>query len=609
MPGPPRSTLLARVTVTTEPPRASLGERVRDLLASPRLIPLVALLAALLTAPTLLTGLHTEDHVQRQLVENEDYRIPWKMNLFGRHAPTSLEDTERTNYEYRIYGWFPWITDPRFAVSFWRPLSSLTHIIDYRYLRGHAGLMHAEGVAWYALLAVAVALLYRRLMEPLWVAGLAAVLYAVDDAHGHAVGWLANRNGIMAAVFGVLALWAHDRWRREGWTAGALVGPVLFGVGLLSAEFALCAGGYLIAYAIFVDEARWSRRLGAVLPWVAVAGAWAFAYRSLGHAARGSGLYIDPLSDPIPFAFEFFERGTVLLLGQFGTPPSNLWTWVDRARQGYVVFGGAVFLLFVAKMLWPILRRDRTARFWALGTLLSLPPACATFPEDRLLFFAGLGAMPLVAVFLVQCFDAATELWSWPRLAKALGVFFVAVHALAAPLFLPFRSLYMHRYDARIEAAGDKLFRHVREPSKDSLIVVNGEDFYFLGMLPLTRVARNERTVGRMLSLAGTLDDVEMRRLNDTTLEVRPRDGFLSRVFNRIYRGLSQPMRRGSQVNLLGVDITVTEVNQWSEPLAARFEFALPLEDKRFVWVAWKDDDFIPFRVPKVGETVVVRGR
>jgi len=60
-----------------------------------------------------------------------------------------------------------------------------------------------------------VAMFYRQLMLSAWLAGLAALLYTIDDAHSMVAGWVANRNASLMLLFGVLALMAHVRWRRE----------------------------------------------------------------------------------------------------------------------------------------------------------------------------------------------------------------------------------------------------------------------------------------------------------------------------------------------------------------------------------------------------------
>lgn len=586
----------------------SLAARAKTILATRWTILVAALLAAVLCAPSLGAGLNTEDWVQRQLVQHGDYDIPWRVNLYGHQARRAVEEVEKDNFEYKVFGWFPWITQEHFDVSFWRPLASLTHHLDYRAWPSRTAIMHAQNLLWYALLAGLVVLLYRRLLAPGWLAGLAGLLYAVDDAHGHAVGWLANRNGIMAAAFGVAALWAHDRWRRSRWTPGALLTALCLLLGLLSAEFALCTAGYLAAHALVLDPARPRRRVLAAGVWVVPLAGWAATYRALGHESVGSGLYINPVSNPAAFLFELVERGLVLLLGQLGAPPSNLWVSIDRREQGYLVLFAALFVIVAAKLLWPLLKRDRIARFWALGMVLSLPPACATFPEDRLLFFAGLGAMPLVARYWQAVFGPERSLWPRRAPAVALGAFWILLHGAAAPALLPYRSLHMARYDAKIRRAGDALFALVSPEQGDSLVVVNGPDFYFLGMLPFTRVARGLPTVGRMIALAGTLDPIDLTRVDEHTIELTVPDGFLSRTFNRIYRGRSYPMRRSQRISLLGLEIEVTEVDQWGEPTRARFEFALDLDSPRLKWAVWKNGTFERWTPPAVGETVTVQG-
>ena len=62
-----------------------------------------------------------------------------------------------------------------------------------------------------------VALLYRRILGPTWVAGLAALLYAIDEAHAAPAAYIANRNALIATCFGVLCLLCFARARQERW--------------------------------------------------------------------------------------------------------------------------------------------------------------------------------------------------------------------------------------------------------------------------------------------------------------------------------------------------------------------------------------------------------
>jgi hypothetical protein len=437
------------------------------------------------------------------------------------------------------------------------------------------------------------------------------MLYAVDDAHGHPVGWLINRNAIMATLFSVLALIAYDRFRRDRYLPGAFLTPVLFAMGLCSAEFALSAVGYFVAYLVFIDRAPWGRRLLASASWGVALLGWFVTYRLLGHATRASGLYIDPLGEPGAYTLEMLERATVLVMGVFGAPPSDVWTQSGPYAQGLVVFWAAAVGCLVFWVLWPLLRSDRMSRFWGAGLVLSILPACSTFPEDRLLFFAGLGAMPLIARLVATCFGPHSDDASGQKTVLGKPAFIVAgvwvvLHGVVAPLLLPYRSLTMFRYERSLREAGASLFADANSDPGRAVVVVNSEDFYFAGMIPMTRAARAEPTAIRMLTLAGTLDDVRLTRLDARRLEVRPKLGFLSRVFNRIYT--RQWLTRGDQIDLNGVTVTVSEVDQWGRPTAAVFEFAQQLEDPHYRWVSWKNGRYEPFSPPLPGASVVVRG-
>src|SRR5262249_13600395 len=134
-------------------------------------------------------------------------------------------------------GAYPWWTLPEGQVAFWRPLSALTHWIDFALWPDAPQVMHGQSLLWLGLLGAAAAALYRRIgANAGGAAALAGVLYAVDHTHGFAAAWVSNRNILLAALFGVLALGAHTRWRRQGWRPGALLGPLLLLLALLSAE-------------------------------------------------------------------------------------------------------------------------------------------------------------------------------------------------------------------------------------------------------------------------------------------------------------------------------------------------------------------------------------
>ncbi len=109
-------------------------------------------------------------------------------------------------------GALPWWSAPELKFVFLRPLSTSTHRLDYRLWPDSAILMHLHSLLWLVLLVWAAGRLYRKLLAPAWVAGLATILFALDDSHGYPAAWLANCNAIVSSALGVLALAAgHSR--------------------------------------------------------------------------------------------------------------------------------------------------------------------------------------------------------------------------------------------------------------------------------------------------------------------------------------------------------------------------------------------------------------
>ena len=257
-------------------------------------------------------------------------------------------------------------TARRSSSSASRRVTIVTHWVDYRLWPNSAGLMHLQSLIWFGSLVAIAAVLYRRVLGPTWIAGLAALLYALDDAHGYPAGWLANRNALVATTFGCLALVAHDRWRRDGWRPGGVVAPGFLALALLSAEFGAGVVAYLLAHALFLEGASpshstrdtagletsvaagGSARMLALWPHSMVFVAWLLAHHALGYGAFGSEYYIDPLRQPGSFAWALLERGPVLLHGQWALPPADAYgALLGGAAVGYW-FAGFVTISLLA---------------------------------------------------------------------------------------------------------------------------------------------------------------------------------------------------------------------------------------------------------------------
>jgi hypothetical protein len=338
----------------------------------------------------------------------------------------------------------PWWSDPHLKVSFFRPLSALTHLLDQLLWPDRVWLQYVHSLLWLGLLVAVVARLYRALGGSPAIAGLAAVAYAVDDAHGSAVAWLCNRNGLVAAVFGALALLAHNEWRshQQGRRWPAVLASISLLAGLLAGESALATCAYLFAYAAVFEQGALRRRAASLLPYAGVTMAWAVAYKMAGYGARHSGVYIDPIADAGRFLAELPAHATALLGAVFGPIPADV-VLFDAGGERRGLIAAAITLALIGYVLVPVLRRDRQARFWALGMLLATLPASACYPTDRLLLFVGIGAMALVARIVAGAFDNQPAPSRTPRSARlrySLALALGFVHLVLAPFLLPLRS-------------------------------------------------------------------------------------------------------------------------------------------------------------------------
>ncbi|MBI2431691.1 MAG: hypothetical protein HYV26_02340, partial [Candidatus Hydrogenedentes bacterium] len=320
---------------------------VKGALAAPALAWWCAGLGVLLAAPSLLGGIQMDDHYLRMVVKGApglpDLGIS-RLDVFTFAGNDAAKNAVRIDA-----GLVPWWTSANARIRFFRPLSALTHYLDFRMLDGQWWLMHLQSLLWYGALCGAAAAAYRRVIPSVWVAGLAAVFFAADDAHGLPVGWLANRNALLTGIAGVLTLVSHDYWRRGDCRRDVPVayfrflGPAMMALGLLCGEAAIGAAGYVAAYALFLDPGTKRERFLSLLPYGLVAGVYLFFYALAGFGIQHSGIYAAPSEQPATFALHVVEHLPVLLHAQLGLVSANPYVLMPpRVQQVQVLLGAAV---------------------------------------------------------------------------------------------------------------------------------------------------------------------------------------------------------------------------------------------------------------------------
>ena len=565
-----------------------------------RWLPLaVAITACLLMAPAVRGGFQLDDHFQRlRLLGHGDPSIQLFVFADGDVAK---------NARAMDAGQLPWWAAPRFRHASLRYLSVLTMQLDFRLWPERPGWMHLHSLVWLGVVVLAAAFFYRKVLGATWAAGLAALLYAVDDAHARPAAYLANRNALIASVFGVLsAVWlarSRERNDRCAWGSGACLA-----LGLASGEMALSAAAYLLAYAIFLDGRSTSTRVRTLVPSGVVLLLWAVAYRLGGFGAAESGFYRDPLADPVAYAQGALAHIPVLILGQWTPVPSDIASGVppDSATALILRWSGVAVIGLLVGLFAPLVRRDRIARFCALGAVLSLLPIAATFPQDRLLFFVGLGSMGLLArlVYALLAEPSLLPATRWWRVPACGGVaLLLIVHLVLAPLLARLGLEFDKRVSTRMLSAIASVPNDSVIAQQD-LILVNPPDFvYSVGAISAVREVAGLPVPRRMRALAGAPTAMEITRSDPRSVRVHLDDGLFNVPMTRYYRAPELHFTRGKRVELTGFTVEIAGLNAAGDPNELVFHFAVPLEDPSLRWLAWRDGVYVPWKPPALGES------
>jgi len=594
----------------------------RRLLGHRRLPVAVVAVAVALCLPSLWLGLQLDDHILRLALTNPPPIPYWSKGPADAFA--FFTGDAAVIRQYMDTGILPWWTLADFRVAFLRPLAGLTHWIDFRLWPERVEVMHVHSLLWFGAMVVAASAFFRRFMRSYWIAGLAALVFALDDAHGMPAAWLANRNASIATCFGILTLIAHDGWRRSGSRWGMVLSPVAFILALLGGELGIATAAYLFAYALFLDEGTWRDRLASLLPAAAVSVAWALAYSMLGFGVSGSALYVDP-AHPGRFAAAVVERGPILLFGQWFLS-ADLYNILSQRAARILWLAACGLLVLLAVLLAPLVRRDRVARFFGAGMVLSVLPACGTFPNGRLLMFVGLGGAGLLAQFLAARIERTSWLpraRAWRGLAAGAFLAFVALHLVLAPVGLMLGSSNIRALGAIAERAAASM------PSDPAVrgqrvVVVNTPNFFVSVFGPTLQLLHGRPIAQRTLILASGIYPMRVRRPADNVLVIRPEGGFLApagsprpgeessqpavnvdyayQMLDELFRDAT-PFRVGDRVELAGVVIEIAAITGDGRPAEAVYRFDVSLDDASLRWLRWSDGVYVPFPVPRVGET------
>ncbi len=374
-----------------------MGEPRRELPAggvTRRKLWIVILALVALHAPSLGIGHLADDYVHELVLEGaveSDSLRPWNLYAFG----SSAEDPGAFDI-----GGLLWFTSPDWKVRFFRPLTSLSLWLDHSLFGTRAWPQHLENLLLFGLLLGLAWRLLRHLGIGPASALLALLLFGADGSSVVPVGWIANRNSLLVALFQIgalLCLGPLDRRPTSKPIAAALACALLATLAKESGvmTFPLLAVRLLLGPRDVRDRRPWALALVAI----ALAGAYVLAWKLGGYGAD-SRFYPAPWEHPNLVA----ARAPFLALAGPLAAASPFALDLGFAFPAAVPIGCALGALLLLALARPLARALRGRR--ALGLLLlawfALPllPQAAAPPSDRLLFESALPAAIALALIV-----------------------------------------------------------------------------------------------------------------------------------------------------------------------------------------------------------------
>ena len=567
------------------------------MLASPRMPLIVAVLTIIGMLPALSAGWEMDDCFQRatQLGLGD-----------SRPINTFIQYSDRAhNLAQMNFGTMPWWGSPDLHQAFLRYTSVLTMMLDFSLWPNSPAMMHLHSLLWLAAAVLVAALLYREVMGATWVAGLAAVMYAIDGAHAVPASYLANRNALVACTFGFLSVMMLVRWREHGRASTRWLSALMLALALSAGEMGLGTVAYLFSYALIVDEGSIRTKAMRLLPHGAVLAIWALIYKLGNFGSHGSGFYTDPGRHPLVFATTFLQRAAFLMMGQWSPLPAEMSMGPAPGSSAFFHLSVFAFIVvaIVAILFIPLVLRDRIARFWGLGVLLAMVPIGAVGPENRLLGFVGLGSMALLAQMTQALFAGslvAPRLWK--GFAWVATSLLLLIHVVAAPFLGLARLSYQETVDARLNRAMASVPVDPQLASQDLVLINPPDHIYLVGTIWAFHVLDHQPMPRhfRALSAGGTL---EVTRVGPRSLQFRFPNGFFPTAFSRFIRSPNERFAVGQHFDLPGFSVTVQSLDAHGDPDQVLYEFPVPLEDPSLRWMSWRDGAYIPWTPPAIGHS------
>lgn len=501
----------------------------------------------------------------------------------------------------------PWWTDEQIQIAFFRPLSALTHWVDFQLWPNSHALNHLHSFIWLGLLILLVFKLYKTLVVDYRIAILAGLLFAFDASHFIPATWVANRNILVAGVFGVACLLTYikcQQTHRLSWYGFSLL---LFLACLYSAEAGVSIGAFILAYALCLDSRPWRNRIAKLAGYGLVFVIWYYQYKAMGYGASGNGFYLDPATDPVAFTSALSWKYLLYVLMYFiGLPSAGYYS--GGMPQVWLLFTAIALTFAMGLLLWPLLKKNAAVRFWLLSFFLALLPIASSSPHERTMVMAGIAANALMAILLVSVFGKNTALTTqYEFVWKTAGRFilmpvivvFVLLHGVLHPLGLaviPVSTWAIHNENP-LQKQLDTLPALSSEHT--GRIYLNAPSTLFVSTLHLyraTKLEKNQRMEPQFL-LTPSAKMLKVERHGNHSVRLLLPPDIKPTAYDRLFRASHNPVKQGQLYQVGDMSAEVIAVNHLGLPIIVDYRWPYSLD--RFQVLAWTGERFEQVLLPK----------
>jgi len=582
--------------------------------------------------PALKIGLVADDLPQRAIALRPS-QLPPRMRDTGNPADSGSFSTVLRDFFFggyrdpqnlalsKNYGMLPWWTPDNMRLGLWRPVTAFTHWLDYQLYPDSPGLMHAQNIAWFAAILFVLAVIYRRFMEVRWAAGLATLLFLLDGNTYFPVMFIANRGFILSLFLGLLCLYAHHHWRTAKSRSALALSALFLALSLFANEGGASTFAFVLAYALVLEPGGFRSRALTILPSILVIVAWRIVYETLGSGLHNIQLYIDPAHEPLKFALAVFPRAMVLLAAQITSIAPE---FLFAVKPSLMPMAEALYSLpFLAALLifLPLLRRDKTARFWFAVMILAAIPAATVVPVGKNLGFVAVGAYGLIAMFIASLINGPLPSQAVYRVAAWIACGLLLVAHIAGPVV----SRVVMVKAAPIVFERMKYFGTICDPPDDedkNVVVINSPCALFLAYAPSCKAYYHQPLPKTMRALVPGCTSFAVERADDLTLVLQSRGPNIfscddvgpvnSAYAVAICNGILSEIRakKGDRFDLGTLKVEILQTDESSLPSRVAFHFDHSLDSPDFHWLQfdWQTRSNRPFAMPLPGHCVTLSG-